>query len=98
MEEAMRIVASIPVLVLAGLALAGCNTGAPQGVLPRDPLPPPPSLGGDTARPSAAAGQPDTAVRRRAISVPARVETPRPQSPTVEPVMTPGGAGAGIRF
>lgn len=94
----MRMKASIPVLVLAGLALAGCNTGAPEGVLPRDPLPPPPSLGGNASRQSASAEQPDATVRRRAISVPARVETPRPQSPSVEPVMTPSGAGAGFRF
>lgn len=97
----MRMKASIPVLALAGLALAGCNTGAPQGVLPRDPLPPPPSLGGNApsaARQSAAAERPNTTVRRRAIDVPDRIETPRPQSPSVEPVMTPSGAGAGFRF
>jgi hypothetical protein len=93
--------ASISVLVLAGLALAGCNTGAPQGVLPRDPLPPPPSIGGAApraSRQSAAAERPNTTVRRRAIDVPDRIETPRPQSPSVEPVMTPSGAGAGFRF
>ena len=94
----MRMKASIPVLVLAGLALAGCNTGAPEGVLPRDPLPPPPSVSGNVPRQMVTAERPDAAVRRRAISVPDRVETPRPQSPAVEPVMTPSGAGAGFRF
>lgn len=94
----MGMKASIPVLVLAGLALAGCNTGAPQGVLPRDPLPPPPSVSGNASRQSADAVRPDAAVRRRAIDVPDRIETPRPQSPSVEPVMTPSGAGAGFRF
>lgn len=95
----MRILAVMSVLASTAVVLGGCNTGAPQGVLPRDPLPPPPSLSGEvTRRPSASAEQPDPAVRRRAIGVPDRVETPRPSSPTVEPVMTGRGAGAGFRF
>jgi len=95
----MRIKASIPVLVLAGLVLAGCNTGAPEGVLPRDPVPPPPSLSGNASRQSASAERPDATVRRRAISVPDRIGTPQPQSsPAVQPIMTPSGAGAGFRF
>jgi hypothetical protein len=94
----MRISTAIPCLVFVGTLLGGCNTGAPQGVLPRDPLPPPPSLSGDTARQPTAARQSTASAQRRAIDVPDRIETPSPASPTVQPVMTPSGAGAGFRF
>ncbi|MCB5176066.1 MULTISPECIES: hypothetical protein [Microvirga] len=96
----MRHLAPIPALVLVGGLLGGCNTGAPQGVLPRDPLPPPPSLNASASRQTATATAREAGpgVRRRAISVPDRIETPRPSSPSVEPVMTPSGAGAGFRF
>jgi hypothetical protein len=94
----MRILAAISFLTLVGAALGGCNTGAPQGVLPREPVPPPPSLSGNAPRQSMASQQSSASVRRRAIDVPDRIETPRPSSPTVEPVMTPSGAGAGFRF
>jgi len=94
----MRIRAAIPVLALIGTALAGCNTGAPQGVLPREPVPPPPSLRGDAPRQSTGPRVSRPVVQRRAIDVPDRIETPRPSSPTVEPVMTRSGAGAGFRF
>jgi hypothetical protein len=94
----MRILAAIPCLVFVGAILGGCNTGAPQGVLPRDPVPPPPSLSGATPRQTSAARQSGAPAQRRAIDVPDRIETPRPASPAVEPVMTPSGAGAGFRF
>ena len=95
----MRILGAIPALAVTCVLLGGCNTGAPEGVLPRDPLPPPPSLNRDLPRrATASAEQPDPEVRRRAITVPERVETPRPSAPAVEPVMTGRGAGAGFRF
>ncbi len=95
----MRIVAAIPGLLIIGTVLSGCNTGAPQGVLPRDPLPPPPSLSGAAPRPSATAQRSRAPAQQRpAIDVPDRIETPRPAAPQVEPVMTPSGAGAGFRF
>ncbi len=94
----MRILAAIPGLFFVGAILGGCNTGAPQGVLPRDPVPPPPSLSGAAPRPSSAAQVSGAPVRRRAIDVPNRIESQRPASPAVEPVMTPSGAGAVFRF
>lgn len=94
----MRILATVPALLVAALALGGCNTGAPQGVLPRDPLPPPPSVSGKTASRGTAVRQSSTNGPRSTISIPDRAETPRPSSPTIEPVMTPSGAGAGFRF
>jgi hypothetical protein len=94
----MRILAAIPVLVLVGAGLGGCNTGAPQGVLPREPVPPPPSFNSEAPRRTAATQESSPSVQRRAISVPERLETPRPSSPVIAPVMTPSGAGAGFRF
>jgi hypothetical protein len=95
----MRILAAIPILVLVGAGLGGCNTGAPQGVLPREPVPPPPSFNSETPRRRTATAQESgPSVQRRAISVPERLETPRPSSPAIAPVMTPNGAGAGFRF
>ena len=63
--------------LLAGLALGACTTSAPEGVLPREPVPPPPSLTGSVARPAAQrAGMP--AQQRRTLAVPPRLTTPRP--------------------
>lgn len=94
----MRILAAAPALLLMGFVLGGCNTGTPPGVLPRDPLPPPPSVSGKATSRGTAIQQSSTKTRRGSISVPDRVETPRPSSPSIEPVMTPSGAGAGFRF
>jgi hypothetical protein len=94
----MRFLAAIPVLVLVGASLGGCNTGAPQGVLPREPIPPPPSFNREAARRTATTREAGPSVQRRAISVPERVETPAPSSPEMVPVLTPSGAGAGFRF
>ena len=92
----MRLPIVVPALALCGLVLAGCSTSAtPEGVLPRDPVPPPPSMTGQAAGRSAAAERPDPAVQRRALAVPDRASTPRP---SIEPVMTGSGAGAGFRF
>ena len=75
----MRPSVTIPAIVLASLVLSGCiaSTG-PVGVLPRDPVPPPPSVAGATAsRPSANQGSTASA-QRRGLSVPSRTTTPRP--------------------
>lgn len=94
----MRLPMAIPALFLAGIALGGCAAGTPPGVLPRDPVPPPPSLTGAAAKRQANAEKADPAVQRRNLSVPDRVATPRPSPIQVEPVMTRSGAGAGFRF
>ncbi|MGO4571514.1 hypothetical protein [Microvirga sp. 2TAF3] len=95
----MRILAALSALLLFGTTLAGCSTGAPQGVLPRTAVPPPPSLGGTAMRQTAASERVDPAIQRRAIDVPAKLETSRPSSPrTMEPVLTGSGVGAGFRF
>ena len=75
----MRPSVTFPAILLAGLMLSGCVAStAPVGVLPRDPVPPPPSLAGKTAgRPSANQGN-ATSARRRALSVPSGKTTPRP--------------------
>ena len=95
----MRRLAVVPALLLAGIVLGGCSTGAPPGVLPRDNLPPPPSVSGKATGRSTAVRQSNADSQRGAISVPSRAEAPRPSSsPAIEPVMTPSGAGAGFRF
>jgi hypothetical protein len=75
----MRPTVTFPAILLAGLVLSGCVAStAPVGVLPRDPVPPPPSLAGTTAgRPSANQGS-TTSAQRRGLSVPNRTTTPRP--------------------
>ena len=74
----MRLLIVAPALVLAGLALGGCSTDAPMGVLPRDPVPPPPSVAGSPARPEAAPERRGAQTPRRGLSVPDRPVTPRP--------------------
>ncbi|WP_230531155.1 hypothetical protein [Microvirga roseola] len=95
----MRHLMIVSALVLTGMSLGGCNTGAPMGVLPRDPVPPPPSVTGSLSNRSAADERPSVSVQRRSrLSVPDRIAPPRPSSPEIEPVMTGRGAGAGFRF
>ncbi|MCB8819798.1 hypothetical protein [Microvirga rosea] len=95
----MRILASIPAILLLSGTLAACNTGAPQGVLPRTPVPPPPSVSGAPQKSTPASRQAATAAQRRAIDVPDRLDSPaRTTTPAVEPVMTGRGVGAGFRF
>jgi len=75
----MRPSVTFSTILLAGLVLSGCvaSTG-PVGVLPRDPVPPPPSIAGATAsRPSAPQGTAGP-TQRRGLSVPDRATTPRP--------------------
>jgi len=94
----MRILMAVPALIVTGFVLGGCNTGAPMGVLPRDPVPPPPSITGGISKRQAAPERVNPSVQRRGLSVPDRIETPRPSSSRIEPVMTGSGAGAGSRF
>ena len=73
----MRSFITCSTLLLAGLALGACTTSAPEGVLPREPVPPPPSLTGSTARPAAQQAR-MPAQQRRTLAVPPRLTTPRP--------------------
>lgn len=74
----MRLSVTFSAAMLAGLALGGCVAStAPVGVLPRDPVPPPPSVSGETPRRSATA-QAGGASQRRGLSVPGQAPAPRP--------------------
>jgi hypothetical protein len=74
----MRIPVTVPAILLAGLALSGCvaSTG-PVGVLPRDPVPLPPSLSGEAPQRAGSQGVGSTA-QRRALSVPGQAASRRP--------------------
>jgi hypothetical protein len=75
----MRVPIALSALLLTGLVLGGCNTGAPMGVLPRDPVPPPPSVARDVPRRAAADARADAAAQRRSLAVPSgRLTPPRP--------------------
>ncbi|WP_152568746.1 hypothetical protein [Microvirga sp. BSC39] len=73
----MRTIATISALLLAGSTLGGCvaSTG-PVGVLPRDPVPPPPSISGQAPRANASQTT-RTATQRRTLSVPGQAASPR---------------------
>jgi hypothetical protein len=74
----MRMIVTLPALLLAGFTLGGCVAStATVGVLPRDPVPPPPSVSGQTPRGSAAGQTAGTTSQRRALSVPNRTAAPR---------------------
>jgi hypothetical protein len=74
----MRIIVTVPAILLAGFALSGCVASTtPVGVLPRDPVPPPPSMSGQTLQRSAAGGQAGATTQRRGLSVPSRSAAPR---------------------
>jgi hypothetical protein len=73
----MRII-SVSALILAGFTLGGCVAATgPVGVLPRDPVPPPPSVSGQAQRGTAASQSARTTAQRRTLSVPGQA-TPRP--------------------
>jgi hypothetical protein len=68
----MRII-TVSALILAGFTLGGCVAATgPVGVLPRDPVPPPPSVSGQAPRGNAASQGARTAAQRRTLSVPGR--------------------------
>ncbi|WP_210485961.1 hypothetical protein [Microvirga antarctica] len=94
----MRRLIAPPALVLIALSLSGCNTGAPQGVLPRTSVPPPPSLAGPDSRRNSASAEKAAATQRRPVSVPSTLSTPAPAESTIQPVMTGSGVGAGFKF
>ncbi|MFC1458980.1 hypothetical protein ACETIH_20215 [Microvirga arabica] len=74
----MRTIVTVSALLLGGFTLGGCvaSTG-PVGVLPRDPVPPPPSVSGQASRDNAAGGSARTTAQRRTLSVPGRPASPR---------------------
>lgn len=75
----MRIIVTVPAVLLASLALSGCVAStAPVGVLPRDPVPPPPSLSGEAPRRNAPSQGAGTSAQRRALSVPGQATSRRP--------------------
>ena len=67
----MRTTIIVSALLLAGFTLGGCvaSTG-PVGVLPRDPVPPPPFVSGQAPRGNAATQSARTTAQRRTLSVP----------------------------
>ena len=75
----MRILVAVPAIFLAGLVLSGCVAStAPVGVLPRDPVPPPPSVAGRAEQRPTAGQRTDAAAQRRGLSVPGQAARPRP--------------------
>ena len=63
---------TVSALSLAGFTLGGCVAStAPVGVLPRDPVPPPPSVASQAQRGTAGQNARTTA-QRRTLSVPAQ--------------------------
>jgi hypothetical protein len=69
----MRSALTIPAVLLAGLTLSACTASTEAvGVLPRDPVPPPPSISGSTSARPAVRPQAGTTAPRRALSVPGR--------------------------
>jgi hypothetical protein len=75
----MRLSVTFPAVVLAGFALSGCVASTtPVGVLPRDPVPPPPSVSGEAPRRPAATARTGATSQRRGLSVPNQASTPRP--------------------
>ncbi len=74
----MRLIITVPALLLAGFALGGCVVATgPVGVLPRDPVPPPPSVSGQAPEGSAARQAASATAQRRTLSVPNRAAAPR---------------------
>ncbi|MBM6580212.1 hypothetical protein ILT44_08470 [Microvirga sp. BT689] len=74
----MRIIVTVPAILLAGLVLSGCVAStAPVGVLPRDPVPPPPSVSGEAPRRAGSEGA-GTMGQRRGLSVPSQATPRRP--------------------
>jgi hypothetical protein len=66
----MRII-TISAIILAGFTLGGCVASTdPVGVLPRDPVPPPPSVSRQAPRGTPAGQGARTTVQRRTLSVP----------------------------
>ncbi|MBF9196753.1 hypothetical protein [Microvirga terrestris] len=74
----MRNTLTISAFLLAGFTLGGCvaSTG-PVGVLPRDPVPPPPSVSGQAPRGNVANPNARTTTQRRTLSVPGQAAAPR---------------------
>jgi hypothetical protein len=74
----MRVIVTVPAILLAGFALSACVASTtPVGVLPRDPVPPPPSVSGQTPRRTAASERAETTAQRRGLNVPGRAASPR---------------------
>ncbi|MCD6070258.1 MAG: hypothetical protein K0S42_774 [Microvirga sp.] len=66
----MRII-TVSALILAGFTLGGCVAATgPVGVLPREPVPPPPSVSGQASRGTGASQGARAAAQRRTLSVP----------------------------
>jgi hypothetical protein len=78
-EQDMRKTITVTALLLAGFTLGGCIASTESvGVLPRDPVPPPPSVSGQGLRGSAATQRAGTTTQRRTLSVPNQAASPRP--------------------
>lgn len=74
----MRITVTVTALLLAGFTVGGCVASTdPVGVLPRDPVPLPPSVSGQAPRGIAAGQSASTTAQRRTLSVPGQAVPPR---------------------
>lgn len=75
----MQKLSAFIVLVIGGALLAGCSTSQTMGVLPREPVPPPPSARNTLARNPETLPRPAARAQpRQGLSVPDRIVTPRP--------------------
>ena len=84
------------VLIAAGLALSGCNTGR-AGVFPHESVAPPPSMSGALSEPPDASARRVPTAAGRTIEAPSQAQASDAE-PAVQPVMTGSGVGAGFRF
>ena len=94
----MKVFAAVSVLLVTGAALAGCQIGDSRGVLPRTTtIAPPPSALNPEQPASKTVPVQRTPSHTQSPTASDQAERSAPE-PSIQPVMTGRGAGAGFRF